>query len=330
MKVLVTGASGYVGSAVARALLNSGHHVFGLARTAGHDQSLRAAGLEPVTGDFDNLERLAQIVRAMDATIIASLIPFDEEYRRKTVLLPCLVRALAGTGKTLIYTSGTTILSRETEGEWLQESYAEDDPFTPSEWMAPRVIYERCIRDAAQEGVRAMVVRAPLLWGRAGSKQIPWLFDSVRKVGAACYIGRGLNLHSHVNIDDLGRLYALAVERGVAGALYHAVGGEENFRSLAEAVARVAQCETRSVSFEEACTIWDPFVARIGFNICARSRSPRSKVELGWTASNPDIVKDIVYGSYREEYERGAVALRAPTQRVRPFSDWSAEPAGWR
>ena len=129
----------------------------------------------------------------------------------------------------------------------------------------------------------AIVVRPPQVWGRGGSKQIPAIFESVAKCGAACYVGAGLNLYSHVHVDDLAELYRLALDRGVAGALYHGVAGEVNWRTIAEAVAEVMGCGTRSVTFEQACEIWGPMYADLFFGVSSRSRAVRSRAELGWS-----------------------------------------------
>src|SRR5690606_34684224 len=114
-------------------------------------------------------------------------------------------------------------------------------------------------------------------------------FDSVARTGAACYIGAGLNLYTHVHVDDLARQYRLALEKGVPGALYHAVAGEVNWRTLAEAVAEVMGCDTRSITFEEGCELWGEMYADLFFGVSSRSRAVRSRRELGWEPTLFDI-----------------------------------------
>ena len=298
-RILLIGANGYVGSAVARRLRALGNSVAGLARSDALAAQLRASGVEPVPGDLKELGALARSARGFDALVFAPVIPFEEE----APALEALLGAFENTGRPLLYTSGTGVLSIETrDGHWRQENYAEDDPYEAHHWLSKRVDTENLVRGAAARGVRAMVIRPPQIWGRGGSKQIPAIFDSVKKTGAACYVGAGLNLYSHVHIDDLAELYRLAIDRGVAGALYHGVAGEINWRTIAEAVADVMECPTRSVSFEQAGEIWGPMYADLFFGVSSRSRAVRSRSELGWSPTQFDLIEDVRHGSYRAAY----------------------------
>lgn len=299
MRILIIGATGYVGSAVARRFLADGHRVAGLARTPERATSLAAAGVEPVAGDLEDAAKVEAMAKPFDAVVFAPVVPFDAE----AAPLEALLRALSGTGRTLLYTSGTGVLSIPTrEGQWRQESYAEEDPYEPQHWLSMRVETERRVRAAGLRGMRGIVIRPPLIWGRGGSKQVPSIFASVQKTGAACYIGAGLNLYSHVHVDDLAELYALALARGTNGALYHAVAGEVCWRVLAEAVAEVMGCGTRSVSWAEACEIWGELYADLFYGVSSRSRALRSQRELGWAPTRFDLLEDIRHGSYREAF----------------------------
>lgn len=299
MRVLLFGAGGYLGSALVRALKRHGHDIAALARDSQSEANLRAQGVEPVRGDLDNLEALTGAIQGADGVIFAAAVPFDREWPVASAIL----QALKGSGKPFILTTGTAVLSHEThEGQWREETYAEDDAFTPPPWIAMRVTTEQRIRSAAADGVRAMIVRPPLIWGLGGSKQIPAIFESVKKTGAACYIGAGLNLYTHVHVDDLAEVYCKALAQGTAGALYHAVAGEANWRSLAEAVGQVMGCPARSVTVEEAKDIWGAFAGPLYFGVSSRSRSPRTRRELGWEPRHLDVVEDIRNGSYRDHY----------------------------
>jgi nucleoside-diphosphate-sugar epimerase len=146
------------------------------------------------------------------------------------------------------------------------------------------------------------VVRPPMIWGHGGSKQTPAIFESARTTGAACYIGQGLNLYSHVHVDDLAEVYRLALEKGAGGALYHAVAGEVCWRAIAEGAAEAVGCGTRSLTLEAAKEVWGPFVGPLFFGVSSRSRSPRTRRELGWTPRHLDLLADVRGGSYRERY----------------------------
>ena len=301
MRVLLFGAGGYLGGAIARVLTAADHEVAAVARDAGRAAAFAKQGLEPVAGGLDDLAALEPALARADAVVFAAAIPFDQEWPVASVLLD----ALAGSGKAFVLTTGTAVLSHETpQGEWREETYAEDDPFTPPPWIAVRVETEARVRAAADRGVRAMVVRPPLIWGHGGSKQTPAIFESVKATGAACYIGQGLNLYSHVHVDDLAQVYRLALERGGPGGLYHAVAGEVCWRALAEGVAEAMGCRTRSVTLDEARDIWGPFVGPLYFGVSSRSRSPRTRAELGWTPGNLDLLEDVRRGSYRAAFAK--------------------------
>lgn len=298
-RVLIIGAGGFVGSAVSQLLSARGYQVSGLARSKEAAQRLKAAGYGAEEGDLQDLEKLAELADGYDVTIFTPTIRFNEE----AAVVTSVLDRYAASGRVFVFTSGTGVLSIPTPtGEWREETFAEDEPFTPVDWMAIRVETENLVRGYSEQGVRAMVIRPPLIWGHGGSYQIPGIFESVKKTGSACYIGRGLHLYSNVHVDDLADLYLKAIERGVAGALYHAVAGEADFRQIAEAVAQVMGCEASSVDMEEASRIWGPVLARLLFGVSSRSRAVRSRSELGWSPRHLDVIDDIRNGSYREKY----------------------------
>ena len=294
MRVFIVGAGGYLCDALARSFLRAGHTVAALARDGAKAEAFSREGLQPVAGQLDDLRSLAGLAD-MDAIVLAAAIPFAQEWS----VADALIGALEGSGKPFIMTSGTGVLSHETpEGEWREETYTEEDAFTPPPWIALRVETENKVRAARERGVRAMVVRPPLIWGHGGSKQVPAIFQSVKTAGAACYIGAGLNLYSHVHVDDLAEVYRLALLRGKAGGLYHAVAGEANWRTLAHAVAKVSGVEARSVSIDEAREIWGPFIGPLFFGVSSRSRAAVSRRDLGWSPTHLDLEQDILTGSY--------------------------------
>lgn len=297
MKVLLVGSTGYLGSVLAAKFLASGHEVHASVRNDASFEAIRSIGLTPFKGDLADSETICGKFDSVDAVVVSAIVPFQQE---EAYLRPLLDR-LRGTGKAFIFTSGTGVLSLPSpNGEWHEENFSEDEAFVPSAALASRVEAENLVRGYAQHGVRAMVVRPPLVWGRGGSKQVPAIFSSVDKTGFACFVGAGLNCYSHVHVDDLAELYDLALARGQAGAVYHAVAGEENFRTLAEAVAKARGCTTKSISADEAIEVWGPRNAPFYFCASSRSRSPRSRRELGWKPTKFDIVGDIAHGSYSQ------------------------------
>ena len=299
MKVLVIGATGYLGSHIAGHLVEAGHEVVGTARKATGNAALIAKGVQPVAGDLADLAGLAMLMVDVDAVVYAAQLLLEPEHQAVRALL----QALEGSGKTFIFTSGTGVLSQKTDGAWSEDSFAEDDLFTPSKWLSLRVQTEKLVREAANTaGVRTMVIRPPMIWGNGGSPLIRHFYESAARTGSVCYIGRGLNLYSNVHVEDLAEVYRLALERGSAGALYHAVAGETRYHTVAQAVARELSCGTRSIGFVEAAQIWDKFLALIIFSTCSRSRSPRTRRELGWTPVHHDLLDDVPHPAYRTAY----------------------------
>jgi nucleoside-diphosphate-sugar epimerase len=297
MRAFVFGATGYVGSHVARHLRDAGYAVSGLARSNEAAESLRSAGIVPKTGDLEDLASSVALIEEAETILFCPQLALQPEH----AVVRALLDSLTDSGKTFIFTSGTGVLAQRTDGAWSEDSFAEEDPFVPSKYVGFRCETERMVRAAAERGVRSMVIRPPLIWGNGPNNVIKAIYESARKTGAVCYMGAGLNLYSNVHVDDLAEIYRLAIEKGVAGALYHAVSGEENYRSMAECAARTMKIGTRSIGFGEAQTLWGNFLALIAFAMCSRSRSPRSRLELGWQPrpGRLDILEEVSNPAFR-------------------------------
>jgi len=301
MKVFVIGATGYVGSAVARAFKERGYEVAGLARNEHAADTLSRVEVEPVLGSIDEEGFCARLAES-DVIVMAAMIPLEQE----GPFMSRLSAAFKGREKHIIFTSGTGVLSIEAkDGAWNQNTFAEDDPFPfPSLYNRKiRIQTEDLVRGASNGALKTYVIRPPLIFGRGGSIQIPQLFESARRTGNACYLGQGLNLYSAVHVDDLAEAYCLAVERGTPGALYHTVAGEANFRGIAEAVATVMRCKTQSLNYDQACELWGSFWVDVALAVNSRSIARRTVVELGWAPKHVDVIEDIRNGSYRQRYE---------------------------
>lgn len=297
MNVLIFGASGYLGSHVARRLVDAGMRVTGISRSTAGDAKVVEAGGQPLRGDLADPAPLLDAAAACDAVIYTAQLDLQAEFD----FLSVLTARVSGADKALIFTSGTGVLSQRTDGEWSEDTFAETDHFVPSKYIGFRHVTENLVLAAGWSGaMRAMVVRPSMIWGNGGCGHIARFYQDAREYGEVGYLGRGLNLYSNVHVEDLAELYLLALQKGVAGALYHAVAGEVNNRTIAQAVAGDAGVPVRSLTFAEAVERWGKFETLIGMGVCSRSRAPRSRAELGWHPRNPDLMSDIGHPAYRD------------------------------
>src|SRR5581483_9217423 len=192
MKVFITGATGYVGGSVATRLMQAGHSVIGLARSAEAAAALTQRGIEPLAGDINAYTPFVEVMKRVDAVINAA--NSDNPF-----VVHALREGLKGTGKALIQTSGSSVVGNYDNGEAADRIFDEATPFTPQAEKAGRVAIDHAVLDAARENVRAIVIRPSLIYGRglgveATSIQLPKLIALAKKHGVGRHVGRGLNI----------------------------------------------------------------------------------------------------------------------------------------
>jgi nucleoside-diphosphate-sugar epimerase len=294
MHTLVIGAGGYLGSHVVNALLADGsahHRVRALVRPG--STSPLPGGVEVHRGELESGEALAQAVRGVDAVVFcARLLDDGHDRSAERRIIERLIQLLRGGGAALVFTSGTGVLSTETEGHWDDRVLAEDDPFEPAPLMYTRVGTEQLVRDSAAQGVRGIVIRPPSIWGGGLSSHTTHILRTAVELGTAWHVGPGLNTYSVVHVEDLARLFRLAIERGRAGATYHATAGEVPNRWLAQTVAEALRVGTGSVTPEEAAGFWGDYVTRVVMGSSSRTTSARTRAELGWSPVHFDMLAD--------------------------------------
>ena len=301
MKVFVTGASGYIGGSVAAYLLDAGHQVSGLARSAETADALEKLGIAPVRGTLEDAEVLATAAQEADAVVDAA----NAAHRGAA---EALLKGLAGRRKAFIHTSGSSIVGTRAGGDLREDVFDEDTPFTPSPARVGRVALDNDIRAAAANGVRSIIIAPSLIYGRGRglnphSMQVPWLIALAKKHGVAKHIGSGENRWSNVHIDDLVALYALALEKAPAGAFYFAENGENSMREVSEAVSRMLGFggRTQAMTVEEAAAEWGEGAAKDTMGSNSRVRAKRAREELGWQPHARSLIEEIERGCYAED-----------------------------
>jgi nucleoside-diphosphate-sugar epimerase len=302
MKVFITGATGYIGGSVANRLLEAGHEVIGLARSDDAAAALKKRGIEPLAGDLNAYTPIVGVTKRVDAVINAA--NSDNAF-----IVHALLTGLKGSGKTLIQTSGSSVVGAYDNGEASEDTFDEHSPFTPQPEKAMRVAIDNQVLAAAKDNVRTIVIRPTLIYGRgidvtSTSVQIPRLIDVARKAGVPRHVGRGLNIWGHVHISDVVDLFLLALDKAPAGSLFYAENGEANFKSVAQSIGRMLGLGDRTQDWPigEAVEGLGPG-AYLSFGSNSRVRGVQSR-QLGWAPKGRALVDEIENGVYREEYRK--------------------------
>ncbi len=289
MRVFVTGATGWVGSAVVEELVGAGHQVTGLARSDDKAVALAATGAMVLHATLDDHDALRAAAAAADAVVHLA---FDHDFSKFAAsaeqdgrAIEVLGRALEGSSRPLLVTSGIALLA---PGRFATE--ADVAPFLPS---FPRRS-EAAARGLAARGVRAMTVRlSPSVHGLGDHGFIPILIGLAREKGVSAYLGEGANRWPGVHRSDAGRLYRLVIERGASEPAYHAVADEGvPFKAIAAVIGRRLGLPVESRGREH----FGWFADFAGADMPASSE--RTRALLDWTPTGPDLLADIDQPGY--------------------------------
>jgi nucleoside-diphosphate-sugar epimerase len=291
MRVFLTGATGFVGSAIVRELLASGHRVLGLTRSDAGAGQLKAAGAEIHRGSLEDLDSLRDGARQADAVIHAA---FNHDFSKflqncaddKNAIL-AMGAVLEGSQRPILVTSGLAVLA---PGRIASEADKASPDFPRASETAADAV--------AARGVRASAVRlAPSTHGTGDHGFVPHLISLAREKGVSAYIGDGLNRWTGVHRLDAARLYRLALETGVEGGPYHAVDEEGvPFKEIAEVIGRRLGVPVVSKTSEEANEHFGWFARFAAMD--APASSARTRSALGWKPEQPGLLADLDRSAY--------------------------------
>jgi len=287
VRVFVTGANGFIGGAVASALIAAGHAVRGLVRDKIKAAAVTAHGIEAVVGTLDDAALLQAEARAADAVINAASSDHGGA-------VEALIAALADSGKPLLHSSGSSIVADLAMGEPSDCIFDEATPLAPLPDKAARVAIDRLVLGAA--GIRSVVLCNTMIYGHAmgppaQSVQIPALVHQAKTSGVVRYIGRGLNRWSNVHIADVAALYLLALGKAPAGTFMYVESGEAALGDIAHAIAaRLGLGAAQSWSAEQAIAAWGRNMATFSLGSNSRVRG-KAAAALGWAPARRSVTQ---------------------------------------
>jgi nucleoside-diphosphate-sugar epimerase len=293
MRVFVTGAAGFIGTETTRELIANGHQVVGLARSEENVATLEKLGAKVHRGSLQDLESLKRGARDSDGVIHLAFIhdfaKFAENGAIDKIAIEAMGDVLAGTNKPFIVTSGTGLIA---PGMVITEDMRRD-----SSPHVPRVSEQAGLAYASR-GVRAMTIRLPQVHGADGKAGlITYLVELARQKGTAAYVGEGAERWAAAHRLDVARLYRLALEKGTADGIYHAVGEEGvPMRQVIEVIGRALDVPVVSIKKGEAGDYYGPLAMFAGLDMPASSALTQQW--LGWTPNGINLIADIGQPGY--------------------------------
>jgi nucleoside-diphosphate-sugar epimerase len=307
MRIFVTGATGFIGSAIVPELINAGHQVLGLTRSDAGVKSLTAAGAQVHRGDLNDLESLRKAAAMSDGVIHTAFIHDFSKFQQVCEVDRCAIEALgaalAGSDRPLLITSGTGI-ANSAPGCPATEEDAPD-----SAHPIPRVASELAAASLVAKGLRVGVMRLPQVHDTVKQGLVTYAIELARQKGVSAYIGDGRNRWPAVHVLDAARLYRLAFENLEKGARYHAVAEEGvSMRDIADVVGRGLKVPVKSLSPEEAPAHFGWLAAFAGRDLPASGALTQKR--LAWRPTGPGLIADLEQMCYHENYMVGASAAR--------------------
>jgi nucleoside-diphosphate-sugar epimerase len=301
MRVFLTGATGFIGSAIVPELMNAGHQVIGLARSDAGVRSLSAAGAEVHRGDLEDLESLRSGAAKSDGVIHCAFdhsafgndfSKFVEVCEKDRRAIEALGDALRGSDRPLVITSGTGV------GNAVPGQPATEDHFDANH-PNPRKVSEVAGACVAERGTNVSVVRLPQVHDTVKQGLITYAVQVAREKGFSAYIGEGLNRWPAAHVLDVAHLYRLVLEKHDAGSRYNAVAEEGiSMRKIAQVIGRGLKVPVVSLSQDEAPAHFGWLALFAGFDMPASSAQTRQR--LGWHPTGPGLIADLEHMRWGE------------------------------
>lgn len=287
MRVFVTGASGYIGTAVCAAVKQRGHDVVGLARSRQSIDKLKTAGVHPVQGTLSDHDVLREMAHDADAVIHCA---FEQSAQAATLeagALDAMLGAVDTNHEAFIYTSGVWVYG-DTGGKVVDESA----PLNPIPLVAWRPHHEKKVQDAQRHKLRTTIIRPGLVYGSNGGGIA--MFIAQAKEEKLAIVGSGRNHWPMVRVDALAELYALAIEKAPADSIYNGTSGDHvQYGEIVRAAHRVAGGDGNvpTMPLDEARKIMGPYAD--GLVLDQRVSSEKAQRELGWKPHRPGVLEEL-------------------------------------
>ena len=290
MRVFLTGATGFIGSYLVPELISAGHHVVGLSRSDAGAEALTLAGAEVFRGDVNDLDRLRTAAAAADGVIHTAFnhdwSTLKQNSEDDRTVIETLGEVLAGSDRPLVITSGTGLARSRAGGPAAEtDGHATSDEF-------PRGASEEAADALIATGEHAMVMRLPQVHDTRRFGRVMQHIQLARQHGRVAYVGQGKNRLPAVHVSDAVRLYRLALEKGQAGARYHAVSEEGvALRDIAGVIGAGLNMPVESITPEEAPAYFGGLAQLVTIDLAATSTLTRQ--QLGWNPTGPGLLTDL-------------------------------------